>query len=183
MNRLSLIEECFKYKLLDNGNDNDAIKFDLKLLSKKQLQEDVKVFYLRKGMYIEKINRINKENLIELMTNENIPHITKEDIEKETIALEKYNTLMSIIKYNKIKYDNIPYDDIMNIYKIYSIEEIEKYIDENKLDKNTENLENISELVSNIYNSYKQFCEKSNIKFDAKNTLPSMIDMLNKILC
>jgi hypothetical protein len=181
MNRLSLIEECSKYKLLNNNND-DKITFDLRLLSKKQLQEDVIIFYLKKGMYIEKINKINKESLIELMTNENIPHITKNDVEKETIAVERYNKAMNIVKYNKIKYDNIPYGDIINIYKLYSIEEIEKYIADNNLNKNTDNMENITELVSNIYNAYKQFCEKSDIEFNAKNTLPSVVNCLSNIL-
>jgi hypothetical protein len=178
MNRLALIEECAKYKLFDSNK----LTFDLKLLSKKQLQEDIKTFYLRQGLYIEKIYKINKETLIKLMLDNNIRHITKDEIEKETIELERYNVAMNIIKYNKIKYDNIPYNDIMNIYNSYSIEDIEKYINDNNLNKKTDNIKNITELVSNIYNAYKQYCEKSNIEIDAKNTLPSLLVSLNKIL-
>lgn len=181
MNRQVLIENCIKYKLLNSDNYDSKITVDFNLLTKKQLHEDIQTFYVRKGVYIDKIEKLNKETLIELMISENIPHITKDDIKKETIQLERYNASIDIIKYNIMKYNNISQNDIKNIYKIYSIDEIEEYIKHNNLDTNIKNLENITELVTNIYNSLKIYCEKSNTQIDVNKTLPSLLNRLSML--
>ena len=177
MNRCILIENCINYNLIESHNLHN-INIDYSLLTKKQLFENIQTFYSRKGLYIDKIEKLNKETLVQLMIEEKIPHITKDDVKKEINELERYNAAMDIIKYNHIKFDNIPQTHMINLQKISSVEEIENYIIENKLDSNVFNLQNITELVTNIYNSYKIYCEKSNIKINANKTLPSLINSI-----
>jgi hypothetical protein len=139
MSRCILIENCINYNLIES-RDLHNINIDYSLLTKKQLFENIQTFYCRKGLYIDKIEKLNKETLVQLMIKEKIPHITKDDVKKEINELERYNAAMDIIKYNHIKFDNIPQTDMINLQKISSVEEIENYIIENKLDSNVCNL-------------------------------------------
>lgn len=178
MNRSILIENCAKYNLIETRHLYSNV-IDYNLLTKKQLFENIQTFYSRKGLYIDKIEKLNKETLIQLMIDQKIPHITKDDVKKEIKELERYNAAIDIINYNHIKFDNIPQSDMINLLKIYSIEEIENYIIEKNLDTNLYNLDNITELVDNLYNIYKTYCEKSNIKINNNKTLPSLITSIS----
>ena len=82
MNRSILIENCAKYNLIETRHLYSNV-IDYNLLTKKQLFENIQTFYSRKGLYIDKIEKLNKETLIQLMIDQKIPHITKDDVKKE----------------------------------------------------------------------------------------------------
>lgn len=151
-------------------------------LSKKQLINDIKIFFLKQGKICEgNIYNISKKKLIDIMIDNEIPHINNEKLKIEIEETEKFNYFLEIIYYNFMKYKNINIDIIKNIHINNNLNSndlnniiinnnlrMDGYITETKI------------LVNDIYNSidkyYKSIGNKNNIEF---KTLPDLIQNLN----
>lgn len=151
-------------------------------LTKKQLINDINIFFLKQGKICEgNIYKISKRKLIEIMIENEIPHIDNEKLKLEIEETEKFNYYIEIIYYNFMKYKNIDIDDI---YKIHNNPNINSN-DLNKIiiDYNLRMDGFIKEtkiLVNDLYNSidkyYKSTGTKNTIEF---KTIPDLIKNLN----
>lgn len=151
-------------------------------LSKKELINDINIFFLKQGKICEgNIYKISKRKLIEIMIENEIPHIDNEKLKLEIEETEKFNYYIEIIYYNFMKYKNIDIDDI---YKIHNNPNINSN-DLNKIiiDYNLRMDGFIKEtkiLVNDLYNSidkyYKSTGTKNTIEF---KTIPDLIKNLN----
>ena len=85
-------------------------------LSKKQLIDDIRFYYLKKGIECDNIFKISKSKLLQIVIDNDIPHINDNDLKNEIEETEKFNYFTQIIQYNFHKFNNIPYNDIKNLY-------------------------------------------------------------------
>jgi len=134
-------------------------------LSKKQLINDIKVFYLKQGKECEGIMKISKNKLLELVLENDIPHIDNDTLKKEIEETEKFNYYKDVIYYNFIKFNNPSNDVIRNIHNNPNITSIELYIiiKENNL-VFANDIEDIKKLVINLFNSIHDYCSTTNTK-------------------
>lgn len=175
--KLELIELCKKYKLLDHNYSDEKPKFDVYLLSKKQLIEDIKTFYCRKGEKIN-LNKLKKEDLIDLMITNNIPHITFEDLKKEIEENDNKNRIINILKYNYMKYENFNIDSIRNL----TLDQIDVFINDNNLITNFNDFEQLSIMVESLNDTiYKYHIDTGTDIVEIKKTLPFLIEKLKSI--
>ena len=105
-------------------------------LSKKELINDINIFFLKQGKICEgNIYKISKRKLIEIMIENEIPHIDNEKLKLEIEETEKFNYYIEIIYYNFMKYKNIDIDDIYKIHNNPNINsnDLNKIIIDNNL--------------------------------------------------
>ena len=153
-------------------------------LTKKQLINDINIFYLKKGIECDNIYKISKCKLIKLIIENDIPHIDEDTLKKEIEENEKFNYYMDTICHNFIKYKNITYDDIHIIKNTPNVtsDDLNEFIDINKL-YFEDNMSNVKNLVIDLYKAINTYCEKSNIKNKIEyKTYPDIIMFLNSVI-
>jgi hypothetical protein len=149
-------------------------------LSKKQLINDIKVFYLKQGKECEGIMKISKSKLLELVLENDIPHIDNDTLRKEIEETEKYNYYMNVIYYNFIKFNNPPPNIIRNIHNNSSLE-LENIIKEYNLVFSND-IDELKTLVLDLFNSIHKYCSSTNTKNTIQyKTIPSIILFLNNL--
>jgi len=152
-------------------------------LSKKQLINDIKVFYLKQGKECEGISKISKSKLIELIIENDIPHVDNETLKNEIQETEKFNYYMNVIYYNFIKFNNISYDIITNIRGNSQIKssDLHKIICDNNLIYGND-MDEIKELSLDLFNVIHNYCSKTGTKNTIQfKTIPSIIHFLSKL--
>jgi hypothetical protein len=151
----------------------DIIKY-----TKIDLINSIKIYYLKKGLLCENINKISKEKLINIMIDNNIDYINNETLKIEILMTENYNKNKDTIYGNFIKYENIPYDVIQSINKDTTNDELLLIINKYNLHYE-ECFKNIKEFVYNLYKVYLKFINNSSIKNECDYiTLPSIMKAL-----
>lgn len=137
-------------------------------LSKKQLINDIKVFYLKQGKECEGITKISKHKLLEIAIENDIPHIDNETLKKEIEETEKYNYYMEVIYHNFIKFNNPSIDVIRNIHhnKNITSNDLNDIIINNKLIF-TNDIEETKTLVMELFNSIHKYCSTTNTKHNS----------------
>lgn len=152
-------------------------------LSKKALINDIRFFYLKKGIECEGIFKINKSKLLQIVIDNDIPHINENDLKNEIEETEKFNYFTQIIHYNFHKYHSISFDDIKNLYNDNSIKSdtLNNFIQKNNLLINND-MEDTKTLVNDLYNAINKYCsntnKSNNITF---KTIPHIIQFLQQI--
>jgi|688.fasta_scaffold895151_2 hypothetical protein len=153
-------------------------------LTKKQLINDIKVFYLKQGKECDNtIMKISKTKLLEIVLENDIPHINNETLKKEIEETEKFNFYMNIIYYNFIKFNKPSYDIIRNIKNNSNINSynLDIIIKENDLIISND-IEDIKILVLDLFNSIHKYCSNTNTKNTIQyKTIPSIIQFLNNL--
>jgi hypothetical protein len=153
-------------------------------LTKKELINDINIYYLKQGVYSDNIYKISKCKLIKLIIENDIPHIDNEMLKKEIEETEKFNNFMEIIYYNFIKYKNISYEEIYKIKNNPNITSIElnEFIVKNNLTAKND-INEIKTLAINLHKVYDDYCQKNNIKNMVEfKTLPDIIKSLNSLI-
>jgi hypothetical protein len=153
-------------------------------LTKKELINDINIYYLKKGVYSDNIYKISKCKLIKLIIENDIPHIDNEMLKKEIEETEKFNNFMEIIYYNFIKYKNISYEEIYKIKSNPNITstELNEFIVKNNLTAKND-INEIKTLAINLHKVYDDYCQKNNIKNMVEfKTLPDIIKSLNSLI-
>lgn len=151
----------------------DIIKY-----TKIDLINSIKIYYLKKGLLCENINKISKEKLINIMIDNNIDYINNETLKIEILMTENYNKNKDTIYGNFIKYENIPYDVIQSINKDTTNDELILIINKYNLHYE-DSFKNIKEFVYNLYKVYLKFINNSSIKNECDYiTLPSIMKAL-----
>lgn len=151
----------------------DIIKY-----TKIDLINSIKIYYLKKGLLCENINKISKEKLINIMIDNNIDYINNETLKIEILMTENYNKNKDTIYGNFIKYENIPYDVIQSINKDTTNDELLLIINKYNLHYE-DSFKNIKEFVYNLYKVYLKFINNSSIKNECDYiTLPSIMKAL-----
>lgn len=154
-------------------------------LSKKQLINDINIFFLKQGKICEgNIYKISKRKLIEIMIENEIPHIDNDKLKSEIEETEKFNYYIEIIYYNFMKYKNIDIDIIKNIHNIHNNPNINSNDLNNIIINNNLRMDGFIKetkvLIDDLYNSidkyYKSTGTKNIIQF---KTIPDLIQNLN----
>lgn len=182
MKKEDLINNCNKYKLIDTDVNDIEHSISIEYLSKKQMRQDIEVYFLKQNKTIDNIEKFSKKELINIMEENEIPHLTKEQLIKELEYNTKINNLKDIIKYNYIKYglfDIKEYNfDQMNI------EELENFININNLVINLNDYQDIIELSNNLKSVYSLYCKNNNINVNIeKRNIPYLLDKIKSITC
>ncbi len=152
-------------------------------LSKKQLINDIKVYYLKQGKECEGITRISKSKLLEIVLENEIPHIDNETLKKEIEETEKFNYYRNVIYYNFIKFNKPSCDIIRTIHNnpYYTSIELETIIKDNNLIF-ANDIEEIKTLVLDLFNSIHTYCLATNNKNTIQfKTIPAIIEFLNNL--
>jgi len=152
-------------------------------LSKKQLINDIKVFYLKQGKECEGIMKISKNKLLEIVIENDIPHIDNETLKKEIEETEKYNYYMEIIYYNFIKFNNPSSNIIRDIHhnKKITSTELNDIIKNNHLIF-ANDIEETKTLVMELFNCIHKYCSTTNTKNTIQyKSLSSIISFLTNL--
>jgi len=148
-------------------------------LSKKQMINDINIFFLKQGKICDgNIYKVSKIKLLQIIIDNDIPHINDNDLKNEIEETENFNNYLEIIYHNYMKYKNIPPEIIKNIYfnNQLNSDDLKKIIINYNL-KYENDIKEISNLVngiSNLINNYNN--DKKLYK-----TIPDIIDELKKI--
>jgi hypothetical protein len=153
-------------------------------LSKKDMINDINIFFLKQGKVCEgNIYKVSKAKLLEIIIDNDIPHITNDNLKEEIEETEKFNYYIEIIYHNYMKYKNISIDIMKDIhlknseYKSKDLEAIITKYDlkyENDINELKELVYGMNDLIKNYNNSSKSFTVK-------KLTIPDIIEELTKI--
>jgi len=152
-------------------------------LSKKQLINDIKIFFLKQGKECDGIMKISKQKLIEIIMENDIPHIDNNTLKNEIEETEKFNYYMDIIYYNFIKYNNISSNIILDIRNNPNISSNQLYsiITDNNLKFNND-IQDTKTLVIELFNAIHKYCSNTNTKNSIQyKTLPSIISFLSNL--
>jgi hypothetical protein len=152
-------------------------------LSKKQLINDIKVFYLKQGKECEGIMKISKSKLLEIVLENDIPHINNDTLKKEIEENEKAHYYMNIIYYNFIRFNKPSMNTIRNIQSNPNITavELENIIKNDNLIFSND-IDDIKSLVMDLFNSIHKYCSATNTKNTIQyKTIPSIIQFLSNL--
>jgi uncharacterized phage-associated protein len=173
-----IIDICQQYDLLSAEKTGQNVKIDLRNVSKKDLNRDVEIFFMKKNRNVpQDVAQLKKQDLIDYIEMNDITHYTPELIEHEVKAIQHDNFLKHIISYNIIRYDNV---DVMNLDN----DNLQNYIDKNGLDTNIDQLQAYATLLHNLHTAYETFCKTTQTEYvkDKIKTIPKMLDNI-KDLC
>lgn len=148
-------------------------------LSKKQMINDINVFFLKQGKVCEgNIYKVSKAKLLEIIIENDIPHINSDDLKNEIEETEKFNYYLEIIHHNFMKYKNISVQIIVDIHnnKNLNSSDLEKIIKDHNI-KYENDTNELKELVIGIVNLIKKY---HHTKIPYK-TLPDIIQELSSI--
>lgn len=154
-------------------------EIDITKLSKRNLLNDIDIYFFKEKIECNyDLLKLKKKDLIKLMLDYNIPHITDEILKEETLKIEKNNKLRNIVNYNFHKYNNIPADIVLNAS---TNEEYEKIIEDYNLteEPSDNDLEEVVKLIKNISSAYKNYCLNTNKTCNIKIlSLPHILDII-----
>lgn len=182
MNKQQLIDECNKYKLLEDTTTGTSELLDIEYdkYSKKHLIVDIQIFFLKQNKTIENLEKLSKEQLISFIAQFNIPHNSPKELENLLNECTKVNQLRDIIKANYVKYGKINIAD-HNIDNMSS-EELEKFIDEYQLMREIESYEFVDNIAMRLIAVYYMYCEFKNKECDVeKKNIPYILEKLKTI--
>jgi len=148
-------------------------------LSKKQMINDINIFFLKQGKVCEgNIYKVSKSKLLEIIIDNDIPHINNDNLKDEIEETEKFNYYLEIIHHNFMKYKNISVEILRDIHKNNDLtaKDLEKIINDNNLIYDND-FNEMLELVNGIMICIKKY-HKSKIAF---KTLPDIIQELAMI--
>jgi len=151
-------------------------------LSKKQLINDINIFFLKQSKICEgDIYKISKKKLIQIMIENEIPHIDNDKLKLEIEETEKFNYYIDIIYYNFMKFKNISFDDIHFIHNNNNLNsnDLHSFIIKHNLRMDgfiTETKILIHDLFNAIDKYYKSTNTKNTIQY---KTIPDLIHNLN----
>ena len=148
-------------------------------LSKKQMINDINIFFLKQGKVCEgNIYKVSKAKLLEIIIDNDIPHINKDNLREEIEDTEKFNYYLEIIHHNFMKYKNIPIEIITDIHfnKELKAIDLEKIINKYNL-KYENDMKELNELVNGITRLIKDY-HKSKLEY---KTIPDIIKELSII--
>lgn len=177
MKKCDLLNICKKYGIID-VEKQQRIEVDLHNISKRDLQKDVQLYFLKNGSrQPPQIVHMNKNDLIDFMKINCIPHYDRKTIEETYNHLVRNEDLKNIIVYNIIKYDNVDVSQIDN-------DNLEEYIANNDLDTNIEFLQQYSVLLHSLYEAYEQWCKSCSHIYekDKIRSFPKILEKLKNIL-
>ncbi len=151
-------------------------------LSKKELINDITIFFLKQGLVCEgNIHKISKNKLIQIMIENDIPHINNELLKEEIEETEKYNYYIQIIYHNFMKYKKPSIDIIKSINTFHKSKDLEIIIKNNNL-KFDNDINEIKELVSVISDAIDKYKSKIGFKENLNyKTIPDIINYLSLI--
>lgn len=151
-------------------------------LSKKQLINDINIFFLKQGKESNcNLFKISKNKLINIMIENDIPHIDNEKLRNEIEETEKFNYYLDIIYYNFMKYKNIDIDEIKNLHNNFELttNDLNTIIIKYNL-KYDNNINETKELIKDLYNSMDKYYKNTGIKNTIEfKTIPDIIKNLN----
>jgi len=151
-------------------------------LSKKELINDINIFFLKQGKICEgNIYKISKRKLIEIMIENEIPHIDNEKLKLEIEETEKFNYYIEIIYYNFMKFKNIPIYIIKEIQNNPDLKanDLEIIINANNLiiEDNIDDMKKFNKMIFTIAGAINEYSYNNNIL--EYKTLPDIINVLN----
>jgi len=154
-------------------------------LTKKQLINDINIYFLKQGKTIEtNIYKISKQKLIEIMVDNDIPHIDKETLKHEIEETERYNYYIDVIYHNFYKYKNISIDVILDIQKNhnnYNSNDLNKIIFNHNL-KFENDILDMKVLIQDLCRVYNNYCISTNTKNTLEyKTIPDIISQLSQL--
>jgi hypothetical protein len=152
-------------------------------LSKKQLIDDIRFFYLKKGIECDNIFNISKSKLLQIVIDNDIPHINHNDLKNEIEETEKFNYFTQVIQYNFHKFNNIPYNDIKILFSTNNINSshLNDFIIKNNLQINND-MNETKILINDLFFAIDKYCKSTNKNNDITyKTIPHIINFLSKI--
>jgi len=156
-------------------------------LSKKDLINNIDIYYLKDNKKCDGLFKLSKKKLIQLIMDNDIPIIDKSSLKYEIEETEKFNYYMEIIYYNFIKYNNVDIDIIRNLRNNQNINSTYLYdiiIKYNLKMDNMNKIENTKKFVIALFNSIHEYTINENIKNNIEyKTIPNIIKFLNNIIC
>lgn len=159
MKKDEIMQICHKYDIVSTNDNDDKIKINLSNVTKKNLIQDIELFFLKKGKTFPKeIVSMKKNELIEYMEENEIEHYTQSMITEEIQKYNKQEYQKNIIYYNIMCYDNVNIDEIDN-------DNLGQFINNNNLDENIDNFQATSIFLSKIYSSLEEFCKNTNNEY------------------
>lgn len=150
-------------------------------LTKKELINDINIFFLKQGKACEvNLFKISKSKLIEIVIENDIPHIDKDALKTEIEETEKFNHYLQVIYHNFMKYKNVPVDVIRDLNKNSNVttKDLYEIIETHNL-KFDDHMKETNDLVSGlvkVLNDY--YLATSNHKYDGLKTIPDIIQRL-----
>ena len=150
-------------------------------LTKKELINDINIFFLKQGKACDvNLFKISKSKLIEIVIENDIPHIDKDALKAEIEETEKFNHYLQVIYHNFMKYKNVPVEVIRHLNKNSNVttKELYEIIQTHNL-KFDDNMKETNDLVSGlvkVLNDY--YLATSNHKYDGLKTIPDIIQRL-----
>ena len=150
-------------------------------LTKKELINDINIFFLKQGKVCEvNLFKISKSKLIEIVIENDIPHIDKDALKTEIEETEKFNHYLQVIYHNFMKYKNIPVEVIRDLNKNPNVttKDLYEIIQTHNL-KFDDHMKETNDLVSGlvkVLNDY--YLATSNHKYDGLKTIPDIIQRL-----
>lgn len=150
-------------------------------LTKKELINDINIFFLKQGKACEvNLFKISKSKLIEIVIENDIPHIDKDALKTEIEETEKYNHYLQVIYHNFMKYKNVPVEVIRDLNKNPNVttKDLYEIIQTHNL-KFDDHMKETNDLVTGlvkVLNDY--YLATSNHKYDGLKTIPDIIQRL-----
>lgn len=150
-------------------------------LTKKELINDINIFFLKQGKACDvNLFKISKSKLIEIVIENDIPHIDKDALKAEIEETEKFNHYLQVIYHNFMKYKNVPVEVIRDLNKNSNVttKELYEIIQTHNL-KFDDNMKETNDLVCGlvkVLNDY--YLATSNHKYDGLKTIPDIIQRL-----
>jgi len=150
-------------------------------LSKKELINDIRYFYIKQGIECDNIYNVSKKKLLQIIIDNDIPHINEDICRKEIEETEKFNYYFQIIHHNFRKYKNIPFHDIKPITFNSNSSHLNELILSHNL-KFDNDIQETNELVNQLFKHIDNYClSTNNINTIQFKTIPDIIQFLSSI--
>ncbi len=152
-------------------------------LTKKDLINDIRYFYIKKGIICDNIYNVSKKKLLQIIIDNDIPHINQDIFRKEIEETEKFNYYYEVIHHNFRKYKNISIDDIKTITFDSNSSQLNQLIVSHNL-KFDNDIKETNELVTQLLTNINNYCLSTNNKNTIQfKTIPDIIQFLtNKFI-
>jgi len=153
-------------------------------LTKKEMINDINIFFLKQGKVCDiNIYKISKLKLIQIIIENDIPHIDKDALKIEIEETEKFNYYLEVIYHNFMKYKNLDVGIIrgLNNNPDITANDLYEIIMKNNL-KFDNDMKETKELVLGlvkVMNDY--YLATNNHKYEGLKTIPDIIEKLSLI--
>ena len=150
-------------------------------LTKKDLINDINYFFIKQGIECDNIYNVSKKKLLQIIIDNDIPHINEDIYRKEIEETEKFNYYYQIIHHNFRKYKNIPFNDIKFISFNSNSSQLNDLILSHNL-KFDNDIQETNELVNHLFTHINNYCLSTNITNSIQfKTIPDIIHFLNSL--